>query len=264
MSHWLRRLSSAAFIVKSNNTCLAKFSEVFLRQGPVLDIGSYYPPGYEDLCDRRGLFPNKAYIGCDLRPGPGVNRIEDAENLRFPDSSAGAVLLLEILEHLRNPVRAIAEARRVLRDDGLLAISVPFSYRLHGFPTDYWRFTASGLHHLLQDFPETVVFSLGPRAKPATIFAVARKSKSDDFARQRMLFRESIESVSKTLCRQLFMSTLQERGREFLGLISGRADVSVSFFDPSQGGGYVFPEPSAPAASEAGVPGKTPVGLGGS
>ena len=52
-------------------------------------------------------------------------------------------------------VRALrkADVKRVLRDEGLLALSVPFSYRLHGFPSDYWRFTASGIYTLLAEFP---------------------------------------------------------------------------------------------------------------
>jgi hypothetical protein len=61
-------------------------------------------------------------------------------------------------------------------DRGLLALSVPFNYRLHGFPSDYWRFTASGIHTLLAEFPAKIVFAIGPQLKPAFIFAVATKT----------------------------------------------------------------------------------------
>lgn len=49
----------------------------------------------------------------------------DAEQLPFPDDSFDAVLMTEVLEHLRDDGRALAEAMRVLRPRGLLAVSVP-------------------------------------------------------------------------------------------------------------------------------------------
>jgi hypothetical protein len=131
----------------------------------------------------------------------------------------------------------------VLRGDGLLAVSVPFSYRLHGFPTDYWRFTASGIHHLLAGFPQKVVFALGPSAKPTCIFAVASNSESSDFEAARIRFNATMQAASKKLRKQIFLSALQERGREFFGLITGRANVSVLHYDPMQAGGYVFEDP---------------------
>src|SRR5712692_4250060 len=106
----LHRFTSVALVINAINTCVRTFSEEFSPRGPILDIGSYYLPEYKSLCERRTLFPKLDYIGCDLRRGPGVDRIEDAEHLSFPNGSAGAMLLLEILEHLRNPQQAIAEA----------------------------------------------------------------------------------------------------------------------------------------------------------
>jgi SAM-dependent methyltransferase len=214
------------------------FARTFDPQGPVVEIGSFYMPGYEKLCNLRPDFKRLDYIGCDIREGLGVDQIEDAQQLSFPDSSVGTVLLFEILEHLPYPERAIAEARRVLSADGLLALSVPFTYRLHGFPTDYWRFTASGVHTLLADFPEKIVFALGPRVKPAFIFAVAAKSNSGDFAQRKALFQSSIQDTFQASRLQGYLSALKERGKDLLGLMLGRAEMSVTFFDPAEGGGY--------------------------
>ena len=75
--------------------------------GPVLDIGAYYTPEYAALCDRRTLVHARPYVGCAVRPGPGVDLIEDAEHLTFPDRSLGSVLMLETLEHLPYPRRAV-------------------------------------------------------------------------------------------------------------------------------------------------------------
>jgi len=230
----LKRLSATSLTIQVINACVRACSDAFSAAGPVLEIGSYYDPSYEDLCDRRGIFPGREFIGCDIRQGPGVDRVEDVENLTLPDGFAGTLLILETLEHLSDPTRAIAECRRVLRDDGLLILSVPFSYRLHGFPTDYWRFTASGVHRLLAGFPRKTILSLGAAVKPMTVFAVASKSDSDGFEAAERLFRGEIERTSAPLRRKLFVCALQERTRDLLGLVAGRARISARFFDESQ------------------------------
>jgi SAM-dependent methyltransferase len=52
-------------------------------------------------------------------------RVEDAQRLTFPDASFDKVLLSEVIEHLPEPERAIAEAARVLRPGGVLVVSTP-------------------------------------------------------------------------------------------------------------------------------------------
>lgn len=47
------------------------------------------------------------------------------EEAALPDESADVVTLWEVLEHLHDPAWAVAEAHRVLRRGGLLAISTP-------------------------------------------------------------------------------------------------------------------------------------------
>jgi SAM-dependent methyltransferase len=54
--------------------------------------------------------------------------LDDA--LPFEDASFDVVVTAEVLEHLRLPERALAEARRVLRPGGLLVGSVPNCFRL--------------------------------------------------------------------------------------------------------------------------------------
>jgi SAM-dependent methyltransferase len=223
---------------RSIRTSIRLFSESFQPSGPVLEIGSFYLSGYEELCNHRPFFPGRVYIGCDIRQGPGVDRIEDAQALSFPDQSVGTVLLFEILEHLPHPHRAVAEARRVLRDDGLLAVSVPFSYRLHGFPNDYWRFTSSGIHTLLEDFPDRIVFAAGPRLKPGFIFAVAAKQPSEQFSQAKRGFESAVHEYFRRSRLPGHLSVLKERSRDFFGYLLGRAHLSVAFFDPHQPGVY--------------------------
>jgi 2-polyprenyl-3-methyl-5-hydroxy-6-metoxy-1,4-benzoquinol methylase len=52
-------------------------------------------------------------------------RLEDAQALDLPDAAFDKVLLTEVIEHVPEPERAIAEAARVLRPGGVLVVSTP-------------------------------------------------------------------------------------------------------------------------------------------
>jgi SAM-dependent methyltransferase len=56
----------------------------------------------------------------------------DATALPVADACADAVLLLDVIEHIAEPERALAEAERVLRPDGVLIVSVPHAGPLQG------------------------------------------------------------------------------------------------------------------------------------
>jgi len=59
----------------------------------------------------------------ELAPEPAARA--DATSLPFADAAFGSVALLYVLYHLDKPAMALAEARRVLRTGGLLAVAVP-------------------------------------------------------------------------------------------------------------------------------------------
>lgn len=53
-----------------------------------------------------------------------VGNIE--EKLPWPDNFFDAIVMMEVLEHLNHDYRALMNVRRILKDDGILALSVPF------------------------------------------------------------------------------------------------------------------------------------------
>jgi hypothetical protein len=120
----------------------------------------------------------------------------------------------------------------------MLHIVVAIGGIQNGFPTDYWRFTASGIHVLLSDFPAKVVFALGPQLKPAFIFAVAARQASPGFAEREAIFQEKVHQTFRRSWLKGYISVFKERSRDLFGFLLGRAHLMARFFDPRQGGGY--------------------------
>lgn len=148
--------------------------QTFSLPAPVVEVGSYHVAGQESLIDLRTLFPHQPYLGIDMRPGPGVDRVENVEQLTLPSRSFGTVLALSTLEHVRRFWMGVAELKRILRPDGVLILSTPFYFRIHQHPSDYWRFTTEALDSLLEDhFPQRILGQQGPAKRPSNTWAIA-------------------------------------------------------------------------------------------
>jgi SAM-dependent methyltransferase len=114
----------------------------------VLDIGCGMQP-YRHMLGGRVI----EYVGVD-RVGeltrPTI--VGTAEALPADDASVDVVLCTMVLEHVVDPRKVLAEARRVVKPGGRLVLTVPSVWPAHEMPHDYWRFTRSGLEQLLGEF----------------------------------------------------------------------------------------------------------------
>ena len=148
-------------------------AEAFDPPAPVLEIGSLQVAGQEAVANLRPLFGHKDYVGVDARPGPGVDLVADVEALPQRDASVGTVIAMNTFEHVPRFWRGFAEIHRVLRPEGMLLVSCPFYFHLHGFPSDYWRFSPAALDLLLEAYPTRILGWQGPSKRPAGVWAVA-------------------------------------------------------------------------------------------
>jgi SAM-dependent methyltransferase len=109
----------------------------------IVDVGCGHRP-YADL------FGNARLIGIDLDAlGSSPDVIADALHLPLRDGCADLVFSSQVLEHVPDPQRMIAQCCRLLAPGGVLLVTAPFYWPLHEEPHDYYRFTGHGLKALM-------------------------------------------------------------------------------------------------------------------
>lgn len=119
----------------------------------VLDIGS----GIENWSY---LFQKSdIYHTIDLRDNVGATFVGDLFNypLKY---NYDLIIATELLEHLLNSKSFFKRAYSLLEDDGILLISFPFFFKIHGDPHDYYRFTLEGIKELSKDDFEIIEYRL--------------------------------------------------------------------------------------------------------
>jgi len=142
---------------------------------PIYEFGSLQVPGQEGFADLRPIFEGKRYIGCDMREGPGVDLVLNLHAIDLPAESAGTVLILDTLEHVEFARKAVEEAHRILKPNGILVISSVMKFPIHDYPYDYWRFTPEGFRSLLKPFDSCFVDFAGDQQFPHTVVGLGFK-----------------------------------------------------------------------------------------
>lgn len=127
-----------------------QFERDFVRPKPgyTLIVGSRVYDGSEP---RQKRYPDA--IGVDMLPGPGVDSVRNLEEplAKWMTVSGGPfdhIECLSVLEHSRRPWLLAANIERLLVPGGTLHVQVPFVWRVHAYPGDFWRFTIDGVREL--------------------------------------------------------------------------------------------------------------------
>jgi SAM-dependent methyltransferase len=99
----------------------------------VLDLGCRYGAltrAYVEGNDVVGIDVDREALAEAAKLGIETRWADVEQPLPFEDESFDVVVAGELLEHVRDPERLVADARRVLRPGGRLVGSVPNAYRL--------------------------------------------------------------------------------------------------------------------------------------
>lgn len=142
----------------SNRGLVSFMSRHKPKHGKTLLVGSKVYPSTDD---RRELY--KDCIGIDMLSGEGVDLVH---NMEEPiGCTFSHVDCCSVLEHTKRPWLVAENITRALEDGGTLLISVPFVWRVHGYPDDYWRMTKSSIPVLFPEIDWHEIRYFGPNGR---------------------------------------------------------------------------------------------------
>ena len=154
----------------------------------VLDLGcrdGALTRAYTEGNDVVGVDADRKALAAASELGIETHWADLDEPLPFDEAGFDVVVAGELLEHLRDPRRLVAEAGRVLRPGGTFVASVPNAYRLKNRlrflagrkpeddPTHLQMFSADDVRALLAEFEEPQLHFIAGRLVPvhARLFA---------------------------------------------------------------------------------------------
>ncbi|MBU2082172.1 class I SAM-dependent methyltransferase [Patescibacteria group bacterium] len=113
-------------------------------KGVILDAGGGDGNRY------RSFFKFEKYLTLDINPSISPDIVGSVEDIPLGDNSIDSVVSTQVLEHIKNPQKAVEEFYRVLKIGGYCLLTAPQFSELHEEPYDYFRFTALGLEELFK------------------------------------------------------------------------------------------------------------------
>jgi cephalosporin hydroxylase len=172
-----------------------QFSRIFAAPEPIIEIGALQVEGQSGPADLRGYFPQKKYIGVDMRPGPGVDQTEDFERrTSFSDQSVSTIITLDTLEHVYDTFHFVEEVNRILAPGGLFLMVSVMYYPIHDHPFDHWRFTPETFRRLVAPIGEPLICTQGAEDFPHTVIALVRKDGALT-EQETTQFREAVRTM---------------------------------------------------------------------
>jgi SAM-dependent methyltransferase len=109
----------------------------------VLELGGGYGG---ETCRELILKAGLQYFATDLQPAPGVDFVADFESsdiaAHLPARDFGCVLVLNVLEHVFEPIRVLDNALAITRRGGRVVTITPCQWPVHDYPIDCQRLLA--------------------------------------------------------------------------------------------------------------------------
>ena len=97
------------------------------------------------------------------RDAQGVHTyISDITNIQTEKNKFDIIVCTQVLEHLDNPLEALLELHRIMKDTGSIYLTTNFLFPIHSAPYDFFRFTKFGLEYIFKEAGFKIL-SLEPR-----------------------------------------------------------------------------------------------------
>ncbi len=119
-------------------------ANAYYIKGVVLDAGSGDGERYKKF------FKFDKYIKLDIDSSHHPDIVGSVEDIPLGNNSVDSVVSTQVLEHVKNPQKAVHEFYRVLKPGGYCLTTVPQMNELHDEPNDYLRFTKYGLEEIFR------------------------------------------------------------------------------------------------------------------
>lgn len=216
----------------------------------VADVGAGSAPFRE-------LFSHVDYMTIDRGESPhgdasDFDVVASAEDVPLDDVSLDAIVCTQVLEHLPEPAQAVAEFYRLLKPGGRLFLTAPLVWEEHEKPYDFFRYTRSGLEHLLSQ---------------AGFERLEITGRTDCFSTLAQLLRNARWSLGKTgndsdQTRQAAFQRLEQMADELVDLApldarrSFPLGYSVVAVRPARS---IGPQPATPTPPRANTAPRTPI-----
>ncbi len=115
--------------------------------GSILEVGS---KDYGSTSSFRNIYDTNEYIGLDMESGKGVDIVHDLSNGigALQEEYFSLIICCSVLEHVKKPWVMAENLQKLLKPGGVLFISVPWVWRYHAYPDDYFRFSWRGIIEL--------------------------------------------------------------------------------------------------------------------
>ena len=138
-----------------------------------------------------------SYLGVDNAHGPRVDKVVDCGDLlaTFGEGAFDIVVTTEMLEHVADWRRCMANLAAVVAVDGLLVLTTRSpGYGYHAFPEDYWRYSPEVMGRILEAVGLDVVDCFpDPDPQSPGVVAKARKPEGWELPTEQALLTPDVQ-----------------------------------------------------------------------
>jgi SAM-dependent methyltransferase len=134
------------------DNCLNNFLEQSrkIKNPKVLELGTKRSKPNRSTMHHDWIPHASSYVGTDFMEGTDVDIVADIHTLSatLGEKSYDIIISCSTFEHVQYPWIAAEEISRTLKTGGLVFVQTHFSFPLHAYPSDYWRFSTEALKTL--------------------------------------------------------------------------------------------------------------------